>query len=257
MGPLIALTTDFGTGSVYVAEMKGVLLASLPDARIVDVTHEIPPQSIRHAEVVLRRAAGAFPLDTVHVVVVDPGVGTARRPIALQHRRLTFVGPDNGVLGAWLPGAEVVTLTRTDIMRSQPSPTFHGRDIFAPIAAELAAGIPLAAMGPRIVDAIPSTLPSPRQEPPWWVGETLVADRFGNLTTNLHASLLPPTWKAWVSGQAVPRVKTYGEAPTNVLVALVGSDGYLELAVNRGSAEAHFGAASGLRVVCGEGLSDD
>src|SRR5687768_15831145 len=139
MGPLIALTTDFGAGSAYVAQLKGVLLSALPEARLLDVTHGVPAGSIREAELVVRAVAFALPLGTTHIVVVDPGVGTPRRGIAVHAAGMTFVGPDNGVLGipAAMPGARAVTLDRPHLFREPVAPTFHGRDIFAPVAAEL------------------------------------------------------------------------------------------------------------------------
>jgi len=163
MSRLIALTTDFGASSPYVAQMKAVLLNALPEAVLVDVTHAIPPRSIRDAEVVLRGAAFQFPVGTTHVVVIDPGVGTARQPIAVQARGLTFVGPDNGVLALALgeAHARAVCLDRPAFFREPVSATFHGRDLFAPVAAELAAGLPLTEVGSPLEHWQPSTLPQP------------------------------------------------------------------------------------------------
>ena len=249
--PLIALTTDFGVSSPYVAEMKAVILSALPTARIVDVTHAVPPQSIRHAEVVLRATAFAFPLGTVHVVVVDPGVGTARRGIAVESRGLRFVGPDNGVLGIALaaPEARAVELDEPGFFRHPIAPTFHGRDIFAPVAAELAAGLCLSDVGSAIDDALPSALPKPIHADGQWRGEVLAADRFGNLTTTIPGDALKAAAWVRVGERVAQRVMTYGEASHGELLALVGSDGYVEIAVRDGSAAAVFNIDSGAPVV--------
>ncbi|MEE8409147.1 MAG: SAM-dependent chlorinase/fluorinase [Myxococcota bacterium] len=258
--PLIALTTDFGAGSHYVAQMKGVIYSALPAARIVDVTHAIRPQSIRHAEVVFRSTAFCMPLGTVHVVVVDPGVGTDRRPIAVTAAGMTFVGPDNGVLGLALKqdGARAVVLDRRSFFREPVSPTFHGRDIFTPVAAELAAGLALDDVGTPIDDAIPSTLPAVAKHANGVTGEVLAADDFGNLLTNIpgrYIGAIGDSWTVRVDGRVAERVRTYGEGPAQTPLALVGSDGYLEIAVRDGSAVALFGTDDGLEIECGPGNS--
>jgi S-adenosyl-L-methionine hydrolase (adenosine-forming) len=250
--PLIALTTDYGSGSTYVAQLKGVLLSALPDARLLDVTHDVAPQSIREAELVMRSVAFALPLGTTHVVVVDPGVGTSRRGIAVRAGGMTFVGPDNGVLGVPLarPDALAVVLDRPHLFREPVSRTFHGRDIFAPVAAELAAGLPLDEVGTPITDALGSTLPAPSIEKSRVRGMTLGVDRFGNLMTNVPAARVAG-WRVELAGRVVPRVETYAEAEPSRLVALAGSDGWLEIAVRDGSAAALLeGRGVGLEVVC-------
>jgi len=250
--PLIALTTDYGSSSHYVAQLKGVIYSALPDARIVDVIHDIPPQSLLHAEVALRATAFAFPLGTVHVVVVDPGVGTSRRGIAVQARGMTFVGPDNGVLGITVaaPGARVVVLDRRGYWREPVAATFHGRDIFAPVACELAGGVLLEEVGSPIDDPLPSNLPQPYIEPGRVVGEVLISDTFGNLLTNIPGALVGDDWRVTVAGRLTERGATYEEGPRRRLIALVGSDGYLEIAMRQTSAARELGAAEGLRVVC-------
>jgi len=242
MSPLIALTTDFGPSSHYVAQMKGVILSSLPEARFVDITHAIPPQSIRHAEVVLRSSAFAMPLGTVHIVVIDPGVGTDRRPIAVCARGMTFVGPDNGVLSVALcqPGACAVVLDRAEMFRAPLSNTFHGRDLFAPVAAELAAGLPIGEVGTAIDDAAPSTLPAPNLTAGRIRGEALVADHFGNLMTNIPATDIDDSWRVEVDGRSVRWVRTYGDGADDQALALCGSDGYVEIAVKNGAAHDCF-----------------
>lgn len=249
-GPIIALTTDFGTASGYVAQVKAVLLSASPSTRIVDVSHEVSPHSVREAELLLRGVAFAFPVGTVHVVVVDPGVGTSRRGIAVRARGLTFVGPDNGVLGVALatPGAECVALDRPHLFRAPVAPTFHARDVFAPVAAELAGGLALEDAGTPIADALPSTLPVPRVSRSRVEGEVLGSDRFGNLLTNVPGRLAGK--RVLVAGRAAQLVRTYGEGPREALLALVGSDGYVELAVREGSAASLLAAAAGVPVIC-------
>jgi S-adenosyl-L-methionine hydrolase (adenosine-forming) len=250
--PIIVLTTDFGVSSPYVAEMKAVLLSALADVRLVDLTHAVPARSIRHAEVALRSAAFLFPIGAVHVVVVDPGVGTKRRPIAVQVRGLSFVGPDNGVLGLALrePAARAICIDRPGLGREPLSATFHGRDLFAPVAAELAAGVALEELGTLISDAVPSTLPRPATTVDGVRGEVLVADNFGNLLTNIPASMAVGDVAVSVGRRPIRRVRTYGDGAPGELLALVGSDGYLELAVREGSAERMLAASPGLEVQC-------
>ena len=250
--PIIALTTDFGVSSSYVAAMKAVVLSTLPDARLVDLTHAVPPQAIRDAEVALRSAAFLFPIGTVHIVVVDPGVGTKRRPIAVQARGLSFVGPDNGVLGLALrePGARAICIDRPGLAREPLSPTFHGRDLFAPVAAELAAGVPLDELGTPITDALPSTLPEPMSDAAGVRGEVLIADSFGNLLTNIPGRLLRDDFEVTVHGRLARRVRTYGDGAPGELLALIGSDGYLEIALRDGSAVRTLAAEPGESVTC-------
>jgi S-adenosylmethionine hydrolase len=191
-----------------------------------------------------------MPLGTVHVVVVDPGVGTDRRAIAVAARGMTFVGPDNGVLGVALcqPGAHAVVLDRAEMFRAPLSNTFHGRDLFAPVAAELAAGLPLGEVGSAIDDAAPSTLPAPTLEAGRARGEALIADHFGNLLTNIPATELDDSWRIEVDGRPATWVRTYGDSPDDQVLALCGSDGYVEIAVKNGAAHDRF--ACGAEVVC-------
>jgi S-adenosylmethionine hydrolase len=250
--PVIALTTDFGPSSHYVAQMKGAILSALPVVRFVDVTHAIAPQSVRHAETVLRSSAFCMPLGTVHVVVVDPGVGTGRRAIACTARGLTFVGPDNGVLGVALaePDAKVVALDRPELFREPISATFHGRDIFAPVAAELAAGVALEEVGSPIDDAVGSTLPDPTTSEDSAAGEVLAADAFGNLLTNIPGDAIGDGWSVRVGDREALLVGTYEEGDFGDLLALVGSDGYLEVATRNDSAALELGWPDRLPVIC-------
>jgi S-adenosylmethionine hydrolase len=189
-GEVITLLTDFGLRDGYVAAMKGAILSRCPTCRLVDVTHEIPPGDISAAAYVLRQAAGFFPKGTVHLAVVDPGVGSERRGIACEAGDQCFVAPDNGVLTAVLDPSLPVrahVISRPGLWRDDPSPVFHGRDIFGPVAAHLAAGGRLEDLGEA---ADPSGLvrtpwPVPHLQGAEWPGEVIYVDRFGNLVTNL------------------------------------------------------------------------
>lgn len=253
-GPIVSLLTDFGAG-VYVAQVKAVLIEAAPRARLVDVAHDLPAHSIAAAELTLRSVAFTFPAGSVHLVVVDPGVGTKRRPIAVAARERLFVGPDNGVLGIAVaePGAQVVVLDNDDLFRHPVAPTFHGRDIFAPVAAALANQRPLTDVGTVIDDPFPSTLPRPRGAPGRLSGESLGADRFGNLLTNLSSAELRTllgTWRVAVDGTEVEWYATYGDAEPGALIALEGSDGFVEVAVRDGSAAARLGRDRGISIEC-------
>jgi S-adenosylmethionine hydrolase len=237
-GPIIALTTDFGQGSIYVAQLKAVLLGSLPEVNPVDISHSIAAQSILHAELSLRATAYIFPVGSVHLVVVDPGVGTLRRPIAVESRGRFFVGPDNGIFGqlAADPDAWAVVLNKRHLFREPVSNTFHGRDIFAPVAAELAGGLTLADVGTPIDDWLPGGLAKPERVGNQTEVALLCADSFGNVMTNLHLSQFPRKSRIFLKNKELSVFPCYGDAPRDTLVALFGSDGYLELAVGDGSA---------------------
>jgi len=270
---ILTLLTDFGTEDEYVGVMKGVILSIAPDVRLVDLSHQVPPQDIRRAALLLMNAVPYFPPDTVHLAVVDPGVGTARRPVAIRTPAGTFVGPDNGLFSwvlARVPEWTAVEIREPAYRLPLVSSTFHGRDVFAPAAAHLAAGLPLEKLGPRVED--PVWLPPPRLKIGDFAaeGEVLYADRFGNLVTSIgylqrekDAMVLAPAfgprgdWRlfsARAAGVVVGDVKlrgirqTYGEAAVGELLALVGSSGFLEIAVRQGSAAAALGAVPGTPV---------
>ena len=238
--PIITLTTDFGTSFSYVAEMKGVILDALDgDVEIVDVTHSIEPQSIAAAELVVGRLVDTFTLGTTHLVVVDPGVGTERRPIAGEWRSHRFVGPDNGVFGAILnvEDAAIVELTKPHLFRTPVSHTFHGRDIFAPVASALAGGLPLSDVGRPLDYAHASTIGTPVRIGNRIQGRVICKDRFGNLLTNIERKVLQGNLKAVGFGdQTLPWLETYGRGSQGELVALFGSAERLEIAVCNGSA---------------------
>ncbi len=254
---VITLTTDFGLEDAYVAAMKGVILGLAPDAVLVDVSHQVPPQDVLHAALLLEGILPCFPPQTIHLVVVDPGVGTERRPIAIGTEQGLFVGPDNGVLtpALDLPGEKtVVHLTESRFFRHPVSPTFHGRDLFAPVAAHLARGVPLEALGPRIADPIRLDLPRPAPAGPGvWLAEVVHVDRFGNCITNLRAEDLegpPEAWTFEVAGHLLRGLQhTYGAVPKGALLALVGSSGRVEVAQREGHAARALGLGRGARLV--------
>ncbi len=268
--PIIALLTDFGMADGYVAVMKGVILGIAPAAHIVDITHEIEPQNVRQAAYVLLTTYAYFPAHTVFVAVIDPGVGTARRALAVEAAHGRFVGPDNGLLSYVLkqnPPAAMVEIANLAFTLPARSNTFHGRDIFAPAAAHLANGVPIGALGPAIADMC--SMPQPQLEvmPDGLRGEVIHIDRFGNVVTSVGslawqnggALLLTPRFGPPRSSVQVPATAivsvgetavrgiqpSYGYAAPGVALALVNSAGQLEIAVNQRSAARTLGVAVG------------
>jgi S-adenosylmethionine hydrolase len=251
---IITLTTDFGTADGYVGAMKGVILDLAPQATLIDISHAISPQDVRQGARLLATAAPYFPKGTIHVAVVDPGVGSDRRAIALQTPFATFVGPDNGLFTSFLQQRTAcVALTNATLHHHPVSATFHGRDVFAPVAAHLSTGIPFSELGPQVEDPIalsinrPQTLPDGRLR-----AEIVHVDRFGNLITNVG----PLSWekvketgvRIVASGVSVALRATYADAYVGALLALVGSGGYLEIAVRQGSAAERLGLDVGAAV---------
>ena len=236
--PLITLLTDFGAGSGYPAQVKGVILAAARDAVIVDLSHEVPQFDIRSGALLLEACVRWFPVDAVHVAVVDPGVGTSRRAVCVVDRDgRRFVGPDNGIFTPFLPGARAFQLSNPDRVPVPPSATFHGRDLLAPVAAWLARGGAASELGPELAD--PVRLPWPAAERNGKVvrGEVLAADTFGNLFTSIRADDLGgAAVTVEVEGRAARFVRTFGDGASGELLAMVGSGGRLELAVREGSA---------------------
>lgn len=263
MMPIITLTTDFGTVDGYVGAMKGVILNICPQAHLADITHAVPPQDVLKAAFSLYNAAAHFPAGTVHLVVVDPGVGTERRALAVQSGDMYYVGPDNGVFSlACDPSDAAVSLENPALFRAGgTSSTFHGRDIFAPAAAHLANGVPLSEFGPRITNRIMLTIPRCIYKPPnEWIGQVLYLDAFGNAITNIgpiawkeQSLLLTPLFGdneqhllhlpavvAWQDRQ-FQLLRTYAGAGTGAPLALVSSNGLLEIAVRDGNAAKTLG----------------
>jgi len=253
--PLVTITTDFGTQDAYVPAMKGTMLSICPDARLVDVTHDISPQDVMETAFVLQSACPYFPDGSVHLVVVDPGVGTGRRAVAVRDGNRCFVAPDNGILPLVLdsdaPDA-AVELDNPDMWRtSTPSTTFHGRDIFAPAAAHLAAGTPLPDLGSPVDSLKPLNWARPTVDTQTVQGWIAHVDHFGNCITNIRRSTLAealsidelpplgdlPSVKAYAGSGTVSALRsTYGDVPEGDPLLLFGSTGFLEIGVNSGSA---------------------
>lgn len=245
---LVTLLTDFGTSDSYVAEVKGALLRVAPGLTMIDVTHAVPPGDVRAGAYLLGRAWQWFPSGTVHLAVVDPGVGTERAGLAVAAHGHYFVGPDNGLFTLVLRDAEVqiVVLPTPD----GAAPTFHGRDVFAPAAAALATGATLAELGPPF-GGMPVRLAyrEPHHEGKSVVGQVVYVDRFGTLVTNLTPELVPSYAVIEVEGLEVgPLRRTYGDVPTGGLVAYLGSGGQVEIAVRDGSAARRLGMGVGGRI---------
>ena len=246
---VITLTTDFGTADPWVGQMKGVMLGIAPDARIVDLTHEVPPQDVAAGAYALEVGTACFPTGTVHVAVVDPGVGTDRAAVVIEAGGHLHVGPDNGLFDRVLaraPARAMVLLDRPRFWREDVSATFEGRDRFAPVAAHLARGVPLEELGSLVAPPVRAR-PDPRWEgdrarvPIVWV------DRFGSVVLDLRADEVEPETTAVDTGALLlPRwARTFADAPPGEPFLLVNSAGYVELAVAGGRADQRLGLSRG------------
>ncbi len=248
----IALITDFGTADYFVAAMKGTILSIHPSVSIIDITHEIPNHNIREAAFTLAACCADFPAGTVFTVVVDPGVGSARRSIAVKASGYYFVAPDNGVLSwalAKTPTPFAVELINERYLGPRRSTTFHGRDIFAPVSAHIALGVTLDELGPPVTDLVRSTVPEPRRENGMLVGEVIHIDHFGNLITNLTAVDLTNTISVEINGHSVSRRLTaYAEASVGEIFMIEGSAGFIEISSREASAARIVGAKAGTAV---------
>lgn len=258
--PIITLTTDFGVAGPYVAAMKGVILAIDPDVRLVDISHSISPQNVRQAAMVLAGAAPWFPPGTIHLAVVDPGVGADRRIVYAEIGTQRFVCPDNGLLSratrATRP-ARINTITNPEYWLPNVSATFHGRDIMAPVAAALSRGVDPDRLGPRQSELFERALDWPAMaiDPDQIVGSVIWIDDFGNLITDISASMLvgmsgeQQQLTVEILGHTIRGVsRTYGDHPDGTLIALIGSGGQLEIAVAASSAAKSLSATVGTRV---------
>ncbi|MFE4108024.1 SAM hydrolase/SAM-dependent halogenase family protein [Almyronema epifaneia] len=252
MPAFITLLTDFGSQDVYVGVMKGAIARIAPSAVVIDLTHDVAPQAVLAASFHLRSAYRYFPDGTVHVVVVDPGVGSQRRAIAVQMPQGYLVGPDNGVFSGVLAdttGLAAVELNNPVYWRSpQPSQTFHGRDVFAPVGAYLAKGTPFALLGTAIPVTTLKRLPAVDYQTTanGFGGSVQHIDRFGNLITSIPGKVLAnQQWVAAFDILEIQAVQAYADRPAGRLVALVNSQGWLEIAVSQGSAQAELKAAVG------------
>lgn len=250
---IVTLITDFGTPDGYVGEMKGVLLERCPTVQLVDITHDIDPGDVWGAAWVLGRIWERFPVRTVHLVVVDPGVGGDRRAVAAEHGGRWFVGPDNGLISRALPGepsdARLIDPDSLDL--APASVTFHGRDLFSPAAAWLSGGGAPDRVGPPVDPSglVQLDLPAPVRLGAAVRGQVAHVDRFGNLITDIPGAWVSPTALVEVSGEEVSGLRThYGAAGSGELLALIGSGGTLEISVRNGSAADRLSAGRGDRV---------
>jgi S-adenosylmethionine hydrolase len=256
--PIIAFLTDFGTRDAYVGAMKGVVLGICPDVTLVDLTHDIPPHDVRAGARVLAGCCSYYPVGTIFVAIVDPGVGSARRALAVDTGDYRLVGPDNGVLGAALdahPPKRIVELTERKYQRPTVSRTFEARDRFAPAAAHLAKGVAVTLLGRGTAGYERLDWPQPVVAADRLDGEVESVDRFGNLVTNIPRAAVERLLRdgpidVRLGGLDVPRlVTTYAEAACGEVCALFGSTDHLEVAVNGRSAAAQLGHGAGAPVV--------
>ena len=256
MSKIITLTTDFGTQDHYVSVMKAVMIGIAPDIRFIDVSHHIPAQDIMAGAWVIRNASFMFPKNSVHLVVVDPGVGTDRHPIALQINDQYFVGPDNGIFSLLCNEFKfkAYKLNKEKFWRKQRSKTFHGRDIFAPVAAHLANGVPLKEVGCLIKDLVNYHWALPIGDKDGLQGWVIHIDHFGNLITNISGSLLKKTVgrrkiRVYVGNAIIDHiVNTFGDVGSGEAAAFIGSSGMLEIGINKGNAAEMLGVDKGAQI---------
>lgn len=236
--PVLTLTTDFGLSDHYVGAMKGVILGICPDAQIADITHEVTPYAIEEGAYLIAQSCSLFPKRTVHVVVVDPGVGSSRRAIVMQAEGQYFVGPDNGVFSMIMARAKhaLRALSNQKYFHHPVSRTFHGRDIFAPVAAHIASGVPAGRMGMAIADPVLLDLGRPR---------VLHIDRFGNIVTSLRAADCGGRIIEIAGMRIASTALHYSEVGPGELFTIEGSSGYVEVSMNRGSAAEKIGCRPG------------
>lgn len=257
--PIITLTTDFGTSDHLVGAMKGVILGINPNAHIVDIQHHVTPFDVLDGALTIGSVYPYFPLRTIHIVIVDPGVGTARRPLLVSADNQYFVAPDNGVLSMVYdrdPNAVVRHVTASHNFLEPVSPTFHGRDVFAPVAAYLSKAWATESFGDEITEFARFALPKPKAAEDSLKAVVLHVDTFGNLMTNLRAEDLPEATvatgkiKLKIGAKSIERfVATFGEGNNGEPVALIGSSGYVEIAVNKGNAAKALGASRGAEII--------
>jgi S-adenosylmethionine hydrolase len=256
--PAITLLTDFGLKDGNVAAMKGVIINIAPESSIIDISHNISPQNIPEAALILARSAPYFPSGAIHTVVVDPGVGTDRRPIGAQLGDQFFIGPDNGVISMLLvqvvasdQNVAFVHLNKPEYWLPEVSNVFHGRDIFAPCAAHLASGVELEELGETTSDIIHLALPEPEQTSYGYYGEVIHLDHFGNISTNIRVEHLRDKKVSMIrlcGAEINGMVRTFGEKSVGELVALFGSTGSLIVSVVNGSAALRLKADFGDKI---------
>ena len=255
--PIITLLTDFGTKDHYVASMKGVILGINPGCTLVDISHQVGPQDIEEGAFVLASAISSFPQGTIHLSVVDPGVGGPRKPILIVTSNYYFIGPDNGLFSLSLlreKVKQIFVLTKKKYLLSPASSTFHGRDLFAPVAAYLSLGIKPEALGERTDTWVQLSLGKPKQKAKELVGEILHIDVFGNLTSNIDGQSLSGFTGGHPFSIRVGRhtflgmKKGYWEGKKGEMIALIGSGGFLEISVRDGNAHKKLKAKKGDRI---------
>jgi len=243
--PIVTLTTDFGVSSPYVAQMKGVILSLCRDVRLVDITHAIPPQDVKQGARVLEEVCGTFPVATIHVAVVDPGVGTDRRIVCCQMGQQFFIAPDNGLLSRvsfHSPPSLAVALTNREYWLGDVSNTFHGRDIMAPAAAHLSLGLDPRKLGDLVDELVELDWPKPSVGSNEIVGSIVSCDSFGNLITDISASMLEEARKSQnftihCRGYDVTQIgRTYANCEPGAIVGIIGSSRMLEISVANGNA---------------------
>ena len=256
MHNVITLTTDFGLQDYYVSAMKAIIMGIAPDARIVDVSHDIPSQDIMAGSWVLKNSAMLFPKNSVHCVVVDPGVGTERNPIALRIEDQLFVGPDNGIFSLLTEGKdfEAVRLTNKKYWGQKSSNTFHGRDIFAPVAAHLSTGVDLQELGDPVDELVNYRWAVPIADKDGVQGWVIHIDKFGNLVTNVSEELINEaidgrSIKIYVGNTILDEiVTTFGSVAEGEPAAFIGSSGMLEIGINKGNAKEMLGVQKGAQI---------
>lgn len=240
MKRIVTLTTDFGIKDHYVGVMKGVMLSINPDVLIVDITHQIPPQDIFGGAFTLRNFYRYFPQGSIHVAIIDPGVGSRRKPIALKADGYIFIGPDNGVftfICRESKSAKVFEISNSKYVLPNMSHTFHGRDIFAPAAAHISLGIPLEDLGKGVKKPVMISIKEPETRGDEIVGEFIYVDSFGNLISNIPSELIKPGSRIYVGKRTINGIsKSYSSAQKGELIAIIGSSGLLEISVNQGRA---------------------
>ncbi len=251
--PIITLLTDFGGKDHFAGVMKGVIASIAPAARVIDITHEVEPYAIAGARFLLSQSWPYFPKKTIHVAIVDPGVGSSRRPILVQAHGQLFVGPDNGLFSDLLgtPRAKARLISNRKLMLAEVSGTFHGRDVFAPVAAWLALGVAASHVGPPIQDAIATPGQWVRSSAGRWIGEVVHVDRFGNLITNIPVEFALECG-GFIVGIASREFRgmaaSYSALAPHTPAVVAGSSGFLEIAVNQDSAARLLDLGVGARV---------
>ncbi len=240
MRRIVTLTTDFGIKDHYVGAMKGVMLTINPDILIVDITHQIPPQDIFSGAFTLRNFYRYFPEGTIHVAVIDPGVGTRRKPIALEVGGYIFIGPDNGVFTFVCRESKSIRafeISNPKYVLPNVSHTFHGRDIFAPAAAHISLGTSLEGLGERVKKPVMISVKEPEIRSGEIIGEFIYTDSFGNLISNIPAKLIKTRSRIYVGKRVINGIsKSYADGRKGELIAIIGSSGLLEISVNQGRA---------------------